>query len=206
MLHGDAVQPRVAGGRSPSSLRSGGCSPLNAGSLGMPAMSLSRAILDLENRSIGRGGEPTLGLALDLASAEWRSGDRERELRLHLLFLSWYCNFEPPFLTGFTQTSFPSDELTQLFQDVYKSFGDEILDDVECLYVVGLMALLTPYLLGENEATWQARSVAFEERYRLLAPQGLTAAHFEGRGAYGNYFAGQVVVPGGYGCPTRCCS
>jgi len=39
-------------------------------------------------------------------------------------------------------------------------------------------------------------------RYRSLAPSGLTASDFEGRGAYGDYFAGQVGVRGGYGCPT----
>jgi hypothetical protein len=161
-------------------------------------MTFPRAILDLENRNVGADGEATLGLALDLAATEWRSGNRDRELRLHLLFLSWYCNLEPPHLTGFNQTSFPSDDLSQLFHDVYESFENEILDDVECLYVVGLMAMLTPYLLGDDEATWEARSVAFKERYRLLAPKGLTAAHFEGRGAYGDYFAGQVVVPGGF--------
>jgi hypothetical protein len=32
----------------------------------------------------------------------------------------------------------------------------------------------------------------------MLAPEGLTASHFEGRGAYGDYLAGQVVVADGY--------
>lgn len=161
-------------------------------------MSITRAILDLEDRSVGDHGEPTLGPALELAAAEWRSGSRERELCLHLLFLSWYCSFEPPHLTGFRQAAFPSGELPQLFHDVYKSFEAQVLNDAECLYVVGLMAHLAPYLLGEDEATWQARSLAFRERYRMLAPEGLVASQFEGRGAYGNYFAGQIVVAGGY--------
>lgn len=51
-------------------------------------MTLPQAILDLENRSLGVQGEPTLGRALELALAEWRAGSRDRELRLHLLFLS----------------------------------------------------------------------------------------------------------------------
>jgi hypothetical protein len=101
-------------------------------------------------------------------------------------------------LTGYDQTAFPSGELSQLFHDIYESFEAEVFDDAECLYVVGLMAQLTPYLLGEDEATWQARSLAFRDRYRMLAPEGLTASRFEGRGAYGDYFAGQVVVPGSY--------
>jgi hypothetical protein len=161
-------------------------------------MSLPRAILDLENRSVGVHGEPTIGPALDLAAAEWRSGNRDRELCLHLLFLSWYCNLEPPHLTGYQQAAFPSSELSELFHDVYESIEAQVLDDAECLYVVGLMAQLTPFLLGEDESTWQDRSLAFRKRYRMLAPEGLTASLFEGRGAYGDYFAGQVVVPGGY--------
>ena len=130
------------------------------------------------------------------------TGIGDRELCLHLLFLAWYCNLEPPYLTGFNQTSFPSDELSRLFHNVYESLEPEIHNDAECLYVVGLMALLTPYLLGDDTATWETRSCLFERRFRSLAPSGLPAAHFEGRGAYGNYFAGQTAVPGGYGCPT----
>ena len=161
-------------------------------------MSLPQAILDLENRNVGDHGEPTLGPALELAAAEWRSGNRDRELCLHLLFLSWYCNLEPPHLTGYTQSAFPSPELSQLFQDVYGTFEAQVVGDAECMYVIGLMALLTPWLLGGDEATWLARSLAFGKRYRALSPQGLAPSHFEGRGAYGDYFAGQVVVPGGY--------
>jgi hypothetical protein len=161
-------------------------------------MNLPRAILDLENRSVGDHGEPTLGSALELAAAEWRSGNRDRELCLHLLFLSWYCNLEPAHLTGYPQTQFPSGELSELFHDVYSAFEPQVFEDAECLYVIGLMALLTPELLGEDVATWQARSLAFGQRYRMLAPNGLTPSHFDGRGAYGDYFAGQVVVPRGY--------
>jgi len=161
-------------------------------------MSLPQAILDLENRHIGDHGEPTLGAALELTAAEWRSGNRDRELCLHLLFLSWYCNLEPPHLTGYAQSAFPSPELSALFYDVYAGFEARVVGDAECMYVVGLMALLNPYLLGGDEATWQARSLAFQQRYRALAPNGLAASHFEGRGAYGDYFAGQVVVPNGY--------
>ena len=161
-------------------------------------MSLPQAILDLENRNVGERCEPTLGPALELAAAEWRSGNRDRELCLHLLFLSWYCNLEPPHLTGYSQSAFPSRELSELFHDVYAAFEAQVVEDAECMYVIGLMAQLTPYLLGGDEATWQARSLAFGERYRMLAPTGLTASRFEGRGAYGDYFAGQVIVPGGY--------
>jgi hypothetical protein len=157
-----------------------------------------QTILDLENRSIGAKGEPTLGPALNLATAEWRSGNRDRELRLHLLFLAWYCNLEPPHLTGWDEPCASSTDLPALFQEVYGSFGSAILDDAEALFVVGLMASLAPWLLGEGVETWEARSRLFRSRYRALMPGGLSAAHFAARGAYGNYFARQAVLPGGF--------
>jgi hypothetical protein len=120
------------------------------------------------------------------------------ELRLHILFLSWYCNLEPRHLTGYSEAVAPSSALPQLFHDVYATFEDEIEDDPECLYVVGLMARLTPWILGEDVGTWEARSAAFRVRYRELLPNGLAPTVFEGRGAYGKYFASQVAVPGGF--------
>lgn len=161
-------------------------------------MTLPQAILDLENRSLGVQGEPTLGRALELALAEWRAGSRDRELRLHLLFLSWFCNIEPPHLTGLDESRVPPTDLPQVFQDVYASFADAIDDDVECLFVIGLMAHLSPWLLGEDVPTWEARSSAFRTRYRALAPAGIPAGSFRCRGAYGDYFSGQVRVPGGF--------
>jgi hypothetical protein len=161
-------------------------------------MSLPQTIIDLENRYVGKNGEPTLGRALELAEAEWRSGNSDRELRLHLLFLIWYCNVEPPFLTGFNESATPGGSLALLFHDIYETFAGEILDDVECLCVVGLMASIAPWALGGDAAMWEARSETFKKRYRILLPEGLSPVHFEGRGAYGDYFSGQVAVPGGF--------
>ena len=161
-------------------------------------MSFPQAILDLENRSIGAQGEPTLGSALELALAEWQTGNRDRELRLHLLFLCWYCTLEPPYLTGISKSRAASTGLPRLFQDVYASFADGILNDAEVLFTVGLMAQLAPWALGDDVSTWESRSEAFRERYRSLVPAGLSPALFQERGAYGDYFAGQVVVPGGF--------
>jgi hypothetical protein len=163
----------------------------------MSVISFPEALLDLENRSIGADGEPTLGDALERAVAEWQSGNRDRELRLHLLFLTWYCNVEPPHLTGFNESRFPSAGLAHLFQEVFRSF-QSILDDAEILFVVGLMAHLAPWTLGDDVPTWQSRSATFRARYRLLAPNGLSPTLFEGRGAYGAYFAEQVAIPGGF--------
>jgi hypothetical protein len=72
------------------------------------------------------------------------------------------------------------------------------MDDVECLYVVGLIASLSPWLLGEDVTTWETRSAQFRRRYRALVSDGLPAMYFSKRGAYGDYFAGQVRVQGGF--------
>ena len=155
-------------------------------------------ILALENRSVGAHGEPTLGEALALAIREWDTGNRDRELRLHLLFLAWYCNLEPPYLTGFDETVIPSARLPEVFSAVYETFAGSIHNDAEALYVVGLIAQLTPWLLGGDHETWEARSRDYRARYRALVPDGLEPSTFQGRGAYGDYFAGQVQVPGGF--------
>ena len=161
-------------------------------------MALPESILMLENRSVGVWGEPTLGRAVELAIEEWRSGNRDREVGLHLLFLSWYCNLEPPHLTGYDESHSPSADLPLLFQEVYSPVAVGIMDDAELLFVVGLMASLSPWLLGEDVPTWENRCRAFRARYRQLLPDGLPPAHFYGRGAYGDYFAAQVVVEGGF--------
>jgi hypothetical protein len=155
------------------------------------------AVVALENRAVGAHGEPMLGAALNVALDAWRSGNRDRELRLHLLFLSWYCNLEPPHLTGYVE-AFPSVNLCAIFAEVFRSFGDEASDDAEFLFVVGLMATLTPWLLGDDEETWRKRAQRYQSRYRALAPSGLAPEIFADRGAYGDYFSGQLAVAGGF--------
>jgi hypothetical protein len=65
------------------------------------------------------------------------------------------------------------------------------------LYAVGLMAQLFPWLLGD-EGQFEALAQEYRSLYRKLAPRGLSPAQFAGRGAYGDYFGGQVQVQGGY--------
>jgi hypothetical protein len=60
------------------------------------------------------------------------------------------------------------------------------------------MASLTPYLLCDTDAAWEIRAKSFRTKYRQLLPNGLDPEVFRNRGAYGDYFTGQVAVPGGF--------
>jgi hypothetical protein len=100
---------------------------------------------------------------------------------------------------GFDETRVRDHELRDLFNEVHHVLlPDEARsEDAEALYVVGLMAHLSPYLLGDNDE-WEARSARYRMRYREILPDGIDPATFEGQGAYGDYFRGQVTVKGGY--------
>jgi hypothetical protein len=162
-------------------------------------MAISEDGLALENESVGPHGRPTLGAAFEVFRGQWESGERDRELALHLMFLAWYLNVEPPHLTGLDEARVPIDSLAAVFNaahDWLLPTGTDT-DDVEALYVAGLAARLFPWALGEA-LLWAAKSEVYRTRYRQLAPSGISPAVFEGRGAYGDYFAGQARVAGGY--------
>ena len=160
-------------------------------------MAISLQALELENRSVGVKGEPTLGSAYQILRDAWLSGDRDRELCLHLMFLCWYILIEPPHLTGLDESRVPSSELGRIFNEVFDFMSPASQNDSEFLYVVGLMSALAPYLLGDND-TWEQLSRDYHTKYRQLKPKGLDPHVFEGRGAFGEYFAHQARVEDGY--------
>ena len=162
--------------------------------MGIPARALE---LELESGIREAHGEPLLGAAYEILRAEWRGGDRDRELALHLMFLSWYLLIEPAHLTGLDEERVSTDELMAVFNEVHEHMALSQSDDAEFLYVVGLMAHLSPWLLGDN-AIWEARSNEYLLRYRTLGPNGLDPAVFDERGAYGAYFGSQARVEGGF--------
>ena len=153
--------------------------------------------LDLENRGTWAMGQPTLFAAFEILRKQWRAGHRERELGLHLLFLSWYMLLEPAHLTGFDEALLPTEWLAELFNEVHEYLGPANSNDPELLYVVGLIAHLSPWLLGDN-STWEHRSESYRATYRQVVHEGIDSAMFNGRGAYGEYFAGQARVVGGF--------
>ena len=158
-------------------------------------MPISSEALDLENRGYLPNGEPVLIDAYRLLRNQWNSGVRDRELGLHLLFLSWYGLVEPPFVFG----EFVEDEdrLQETFIDVFEYFESGIEDDPELLYVIGLAAHLFPFVLGD-ETVWAKRAVVYRERYRKLKPDGIDPSVFIGRGAFGKYYFHQAKTRGEY--------
>lgn len=48
-------------------------------------MSVSEKAMQLELQSIGKHGAPTLGPAFEVLRDQWRAGERDRELALHLM-------------------------------------------------------------------------------------------------------------------------
>ena len=160
-------------------------------------MGIPADVLELENRSIGVDGEPTLGLAYERLLAEWRMGSRHREVGLHLMFLAWFLLCEPPQLTGFDENRTEPTTPAGVFREVHESFRHRIGSDAEMAYVIGLMAHLFPWLLGQVEE-FEALAQEYRRVYRSLAPDGISPDTFSGRGACGEYFAGQAKVKGGY--------
>ena len=127
----------------------------------------------------------------------WQQGSQGREVGLRLLFTAWYGLIEPPHLTGFANDSTTSELLQKVFTEVHETMVPSGMSDPEFLYVVGLMASLSPWLLGDPDS-WEERSAKYRQIYRGLEPGGIDPRIFTGRGSYGEYFEGQAKVKGGY--------
>jgi hypothetical protein len=160
-------------------------------------MPIPQEALDLENRSVGIDGEPTMAAAYLILKEQWRSGDRDRELGLHLLFLAWYGLVEPEHITGFTKAEEEKRELNQVFTEVHAYFEPQINGDAEMLFTVGLAAHMFWYMF-DDAPVWEERAERYRHLYRALLPDGINPKIFSGRGAYGEYYAGQAAVAGGY--------
>jgi len=156
-------------------------------------MSIPQEATDLENRSLGTDGEPTLGEAYKILKQRWIDGDRDREVGLHLMFLAWYGIIEPAHLTGFEESYEMRDELSQTLREVHEYFEPKIYQDAEMLYAIGLAAHMFGFMF-DNASTWEKRAIEYRKRYHALAPNGIDPATFYNRGAYGAYYAGQATI------------
>jgi len=160
-------------------------------------MPIPSEALELENRSIGIDGEPTLAAAYDILKRHWRRGVRDRELALHLFFLAWHGLVEPSHLTGFSEQSDWSDGLNETLSEVHGYLELQLDDDAEILYVIGLAAHLFWFMFRDSKV-WEQRAIDYRRRYRTLAPNGIDPTTFRNRGAYGHYYAQQAAVKNGY--------
>ena len=160
-------------------------------------MSIPPKALELENQSIGTNEKLTLADAFKILKEQWRNGNRDRELGLHLMFLSWYGLVEPAHLTGFSETDEFWRELNPTFSEVHEYFESQIYQDAEMLYAFGLAAHLF-WFMFDDAPTWEKRAVEYQRRYRALAPNGVDPEIFRNRGAYGDYYAWQAKIEGGY--------
>ncbi|HEV7644815.1 MAG TPA: hypothetical protein VGO50_12795 [Pyrinomonadaceae bacterium] len=161
-------------------------------------MPISQEVIDLENRHNQVEAEPTLVTAYEILKEQWQSGDHDREVGLHLMFLSWYGQIEPGQSTGFTNTYEEQGELMKTLTDVHAYFEPGIHQDAEMLYVVGLAAELFWFMFPYDISIWEQRGIEYQKLYRALSPNGIDPKIFHGRGYYGAYYEGQAKVENGY--------
>lgn len=122
----------------------------------------------------------------DRLKQDWIGGDRSREAALDLMFHAWMHWADPPFVTGLRD----DPDSSRIWHEIYQHFGGTQSSDAEFLFVAGVMAIVTPWALGD-ESTWIDNASNLDQRLRQMADVHLTAARFEGRGEYGKYFAHQ---------------
>ena len=141
-------------------------------------------INEAEQGYLGRDGGPVLGLAFGMLLTRWAAGERDRETALRLCFLSWYVNSEPPFLTGL-----PNHHNTaRICSETFEALGGIDTTDPEVCFVVGLMAELFPWCLGD-EPYWTETGRVLTDRALKLQPAGPPPPLFAERGSYGEYFS-----------------
>jgi hypothetical protein len=141
----------------------------------------------LEAQFDGLDGKPTLGRAYELLMARWNGGMRDRETALRLLFLSWYTVAEPTGMTGLESVSVDMN-LTREFLEAAKLDDDE--EDDELWFAVIAMTDVAPYAFPDMEY-WMALAEHYKDRLGDRASH-MDARVFEGRGAYGSYFADSI--------------
>jgi hypothetical protein len=127
----------------------------------------------------------SLGRAYDALVVRWKEGARDRETALHLLFLIWYGQAEPPYLTGLKDVN--RTRIIELFHRL----GGEFSTDPEVLLIVTIMCENAPWALGD-EQYWREIGTRFNKRLREQPDSGLSRQTFARRGAYGHYFANKV--------------
>jgi hypothetical protein len=138
-------------------------------------------IAEVEAQYAGPKGQPSLGRAFEMLLDRWRSGYRDRETGLRLLFLAWYSCAEPFQFTGLPPTS-----QAALVSELIEHFGGSASEDAEFLLALSVMSEEAPWCLDKSRG-WPEASGSLLARSRQLLPGGFEQEHFSGRGAYGGY-------------------
>jgi hypothetical protein len=117
----------------------------------------------------------------------WLRGERNREKNLDLMFHAWMHWADPSFVTGLKE----DPDALRIWHQVFEHFGGTRSSDVEFLFVAKVMVALFPWMLGD-EGEWTQTAAALDRRLKNMPPSNLNEITFEGRGAYGKYFAHQL--------------
>jgi hypothetical protein len=113
----------------------------------------------------------------------WQAG-QDRETGLGLLFLAWYSLAEPELHTGLTVRDAPT-----VASKVVSHLERTLADDAEFLLVTAHMIGLCPWGFGRDERVWTRTARAYRDAAQRLGVTALASEVFDGRGAYGLYFA-----------------
>ena len=133
-------------------------------------MSIPARALELEIQYV-ESSEPTLFAAFEVIRDHWRSGHRERETALHLVFLAWFMLVEE-WQVGYERNEENDAELGSLIDDAHDYLNPAQSEDAELLYVFGAMADIAPWELGDFYL-WKRRAEEFLAKSRQLQPAGL---------------------------------
>jgi hypothetical protein len=141
-------------------------------------------IIEIENRYHDES-EQSLGRAHAALLDRWTQGLIDRETCLHLMFLTWYACSEPGVLTGLPDEAW----MPSLFADAFERLGGERTTDREVIFATCTMASRSYAHCCGDEQNWTAVGERLQRRFDELPRSQLSPDQFEGRGAYGRYFA-----------------
>lgn len=103
----------------------------------------------------------------------WKVGERDRELALQLMFLTWMHWADPPFVTGLRG----DPDALDLWRETFGWLGAEASSDAEFLAVSGVMITVTPWAFGDA-TEWQAKAAFLTSRVQELPPSGMSESTF----------------------------
>jgi hypothetical protein len=115
----------------------------------------------------------------------WRSGPRDRELALHLMFRVWSLQG-----SGDIDDSLDLQTVHEAFKEPYDYLGGKASDSGVFLLAAGHMISLFDHRTGLT----LDHAEACLKRFLKLFPHGIPAAEFERRGDFGDYFLGRIAV------------